>query len=139
MEARDAEVVARLMGQLIHTEVSAADMLNRLEWASTSPIDELYVAEIGGQIGGVLGFRLRENVERVSRYGEISVIVVDESARRHGLGRALMEYSEALARARGCIGTWLVSGLAREHEAHQFYAQLGYEITGYRFVKRFDE
>ncbi len=138
MEVRDAEAVAFLMGQLIHTEVTAADMINRLEWANASPVDWLYVAEIGGQIGGVLGFRLRENVERVSRYGEISVIVVDEAARRQGVGRALMVFAETLAREQGCIGTWLVSSFAREEEAHRFYADLGYEITGYRFVKRFD-
>ena len=32
----------------------------------------------------------------------------------------------------GC--TWLVSGLKRG-DAHCFYEELGYEITGYRFVK----
>ncbi len=148
MEARDAEAVARLMGQLIHTEVSAADMLDRLDWVEHSPIDWLFVAEVtpdagspesGAPIEGVLGFRLRENVERVSRYGEISVIVVDEAARRGGVGRALMAFAENLAREQGCIGTWLVSGFKRVDEAHRFYAELGYEITGYRFVKRFND
>jgi GNAT superfamily N-acetyltransferase len=54
-------------------------------------------------------------------------------------GRALADFAEQLARAHGCIGTWLVSGLQREQEAHRFYQQLGYAITGYRFVKLFEE
>ncbi len=48
-----------------------------------------------------------------------------------------MDFAEKLARDQGCIGTWLVSGFGREEEAHHFYRALGYEITGYRFVKKF--
>jgi hypothetical protein len=48
-----------------------------------------------------------------------------------------MEFAENLAAEQGCIGTWLVSGFGREEQAHKFYKELGYEITGYRFVKRF--
>lgn len=36
------------------------------------------------------------------------------------------------------IGTWLVSGFAREQEAHKFYQRIGYGTTGYRFVKLFE-
>jgi GNAT superfamily N-acetyltransferase len=46
-----------------------------------------------------------------------------------------MAFAEQLARNRGCKGTWLVSGFGRDEEAHQFYKRLGYEATGYRFVK----
>ena len=46
-----------------------------------------------------------------------------------------MEYAEELAKESNCIGTWLVSGFGREEQAHIFYKALGYEITGYRFVK----
>jgi GNAT superfamily N-acetyltransferase len=87
---------------------------------------------------GVLGFRLRECLERVGRYGEVSVIVTDAGARRCGVGRALMAFAEGLAREHGCLGTWLVSGFGRKDEAHRFYEQLGYTATGYRFVKLLD-
>jgi GNAT superfamily N-acetyltransferase len=112
-------------------------MNNRLEFIEDSPFDSLYVCEENGTILGLLGFRIRENLEEVSKYGEISVIVVDSGARRKGVGRFLMNYAEKLAFEKGCIGTWLVSGFDREEQAHQFYKELGYEITGYRFVKRF--
>ncbi len=46
-----------------------------------------------------------------------------------------MEYAEDRARELGCKGTWLISGFGLEEEAHKFYARLGYQVTGYRFVK----
>jgi GNAT superfamily N-acetyltransferase len=49
----------------------------------------------------------------------------------------MVEFAEQFARELGCIGTWLVSGFKREAEAHQFYMHLGYDATGYRFVKLF--
>jgi hypothetical protein len=48
-----------------------------------------------------------------------------------------MGYAEKLSFEKGCIGTWLVSGFGREEEAHHFYKELGNNITGYRFIKRF--
>ena len=86
---------------------------------------------------GLLGVRLRERLEHPSRYGEIYVIVVDAEVRRQGIGRMLVDYAEDFARQQDCIGTWLVSGFKRQEEAHRFYQDLGYEITGYRFVKEF--
>lgn len=138
-DARDADAVRRLMGQITGREMSLADTLVRLDWVARSPVDWLYVAEVDGQVRGLLGFRLRENIERPGRYGEISALVVDAGARRQGIGRALMVAAEQLAREHGCIGTWLVSGLARAEEAHRFYAALGYQVTGYRFVKPLEE
>ncbi len=74
-------------------------------------------------------------VEEVSRYAEISLLVVHEEARRQGVGRFMMEHAEKLAEREGCKGTWLVSGFGREEQAHRFYEELGYRATGYRFVK----
>lgn len=111
-------------------------MMNRLEMVRNSSIDELYVCEVDRTVQGVLGFRIRENIEEVSRFGEVSVIVTSSNAKRIGIGRAMMEFAENLAREKGCIGTWLVSGFGREEEAHKFYKKLGYEINGYRFVKK---
>ncbi|MCL6625705.1 MAG: GNAT family N-acetyltransferase [Alicyclobacillus shizuokensis] len=112
-------------------------MEERIEFVSNSAFDSLYVCHEDQKVLGLLGFRIRENLEESSRYGEVSLIVVDQGARRQGVGRFLMDFAEKLARDQGCIGTWLVSGFGREEEAHHFYKALGYEITGYRFVKKF--
>jgi GNAT superfamily N-acetyltransferase len=138
MEPRDVEAARCLLAQLSGYEMTPDEMRDRLDYAEASPIDWLFVCEADGVVCGVLGFRLREQLERVSRYGEIYMIVADERLRRQGVGRAMMDFAEQFARTQGCIGTWLVSGFKREAEAHKFYERLGYEATGYRFVKLFN-
>lgn len=132
----DIESLCSLVQELKGSSISHADMLNRLQFVQVSPFDFLYVYEEEKKILGLLGFRIRENLEDVTRYGEISIISVDSEARRKGIGQSLMEYAEQLAKEHNCIGTWLVSGLQRK-EAHPFYKKLGYEVNGYRFVKSF--
>ncbi len=138
-DSRDIGVLAGLMTELSGHYMSESDMANRLRLIEESPIDSLYVCENGERIVGCLGFRIRENIEEAipNCYGEISVIVVNDNARRKGAGRFLMKYAEKLAKDQGCIGTWLVSGFGREELAHIFYKELGYKINGYRFVKLF--
>lgn len=134
-ESGDIPALCRLMTHLCGHEVTRADMEDRLAFIQASDVDELFVLEVDGAVKGLLGFRIRENIEEPSRYGEVSVIVTDPDSKQLGIGRALMDYAENLARSRGCKGTWLVSGFGREEEAHRFYQKLGYAITGYRFVK----
>ena len=138
MEPRDNDAARYLLAQLCGYEMTPDEMRDRLDYANASPIDWLFVCELGGVVRGVLGFRLREQLERVSRYGEIYMIVADERVRRQGIGRVMMDFAEQFARTQGCIGAWLVSGFKREAEAHKFYQRLGYEATGYRFVKLFN-
>lgn len=135
----DAPAIAELIGQLNGKVPAVRGVELRLEFIDMSPIEELFVCEAeegeAGVLLGMMGFRLRENIEDLTRYGEISILVTNRKYRRQGIGRKLMAFAESMAASRGCIGTWLVSGTARE-EAHQFYRSLGYEITGYRFVKK---
>jgi GNAT superfamily N-acetyltransferase len=116
--------------------ISESDLTNRLDYIKTSTIDSLYVYELNSIVIGLLGFRIRENLEENSRYGEISAIVVDTDYQNQGIGRQLIDFAEQLAKDLNCKGTWLVSGFGREEKAHQFYKSLGYNSTGYRFVKR---
>lgn len=139
MTEEDIGEACNLMRELTGHEISAADMKNRLDLVGKSSIDELYVCEADGRVQGVLGFRIRENIEAASRFGEISVIVTSAASRRLGIGKAMMAHAEKLAKEKGCIGTWLVTDLDREEEAHRFYQSLGYKINGYRFIKPFDE
>ncbi|GAX90228.1 hypothetical protein EFBL_1854 [Effusibacillus lacus] len=134
---QDLPKLAELMSQLSGHLTTPTDMENRLRFIDESPFDLLFVCEEDGAVLGLMSFRIRENLEEVSRFGEVSAVVVDPGARRKGVGRFMMEYAEQLAREQGCIGTWLVSGFGREEEAHKFYKEMGYEVTGYRFVKRF--
>jgi GNAT superfamily N-acetyltransferase len=131
----DIPDIQNLLGHLTGHDLAREAAEDRLRMIEGSSIDDLYVLEDEKGVQGLLGFRIRENVEEVSRFGEVSVLVTNPAARRAGHGRALMAFAEQLAKNRGCKGTWLVSGFGREEEAHRFYAKLGYQVTGYRFVK----
>ncbi|KGE19615.1 GNAT family N-acetyltransferase [Paenibacillus wynnii] len=135
----DIKGLCRLMEQLNGRPLLPEEMERRLDFIDRSPTEELYVCtETTGEgktsVLGALGFRLRENNEK-GRYGEVSLLVTDRRVRRRGIGKSLIAYAEHLASERGCIGTWLASGMGRVREAHIFYESMGYQITGYRFVK----
>ena len=137
-EKNDIIALSSLMTDLSRHPVTLDDVLNRLQLVKESPIDSLFVCEANCKIIGLLGFRIRENIEEVSRYGEVSALVVNVDDRLKGVGRCMMDYEEKLAKESGCKGTWLVSGFAREEQAHKFYERLGYVTTDYRFVKLFE-
>ena len=136
-EKEDLDSLCSLMTELAGHTLSIEGMPDRLEHVEKSDIDFLFVCEEDDRILGLLGFRLRVNLEEVSKFGEISAIVVRPESRKKGIGRYMMDYADELARDLGCKGMWLVSGFAREEEAHKFYKRLGYEINGYRFVRPF--
>lgn len=138
--AKDTDVPALcdLMGQLEERVVASDEMMDRLQLLAGRVDHQLFVCERDGSVVGLLGFRIRENLEETTQFGEVSVIVVSSEERGKGIGKFIMQYAEQLTKENGCIGTWLVSGFNREENAHEFYKGLGYEITGYRFVKRND-
>jgi GNAT superfamily N-acetyltransferase len=59
-------------------------------------------------------------------FAEVQSILVDDSVRRQGIGRKLMEQGEQWARARG-LKTVSLSSRIKLTKAHQFYQKLGYE------------
>ena len=137
-EAKDITTLCELMSDLGGHAITLGQMQDRLNMVEKSKIDSLFVCEENGTIVGLLGFRIRENLEESSRFGEISAIDVNHNKRRTGVGRFIMEYAEKLAKEHNCKGVWLVSGFGREKEAHEFYKNLGFQATGYRFVKLFE-
>jgi len=108
-EQDDIKVLCSLMGELSGHATSSGQIINRLQFIEGSNIDSLFVCEEDGQVMGLLGFRIRENLEETIKYGEVSAIVVDHGDRRKGVGHFMMDYAEKLAKELGCIGTWLAS------------------------------
>ena len=137
-EAGDINALCELMTELAGHTLSREGMLDRLEHVEKSDIDYLFVCEEAGYIQGLLGLRIRVNLEEVSKFGEISAIIVRPESRNKGVGSFMMDYADKQARNLGCKGMWLVSGFGREEEAHKFYKRLGYQVNGYRFIKPFE-
>lgn len=129
--ARLSELLSDLAGKSLDRRSTA----NRVRMVARDPGQELLVACAEGRVIGLMAFRIRENLEQLSRYGEVASIIVDTKWRTYGVGSKLIDAAEQLARRNKCIGLWLVSGFGREVEAHKFYRRLGFKKTGIRFVR----
>jgi GNAT superfamily N-acetyltransferase len=127
--------IAKLMAVFTGREPSRREIKNRFALITKHPDQTLWVATVDESVVGLLGFRIRHNLESVSQYGEVSILVVDQDWRRKGIGRLLLDHAEKLSRKNRCVGLWLVSGFGREQEAHRFYDRAGFSRTGIRFVK----
>jgi N-acetylglutamate synthase-like GNAT family acetyltransferase len=105
----------------------------RLERIDGEPSARVFVAEREGAVVGLASVHVLQLIERPP-LGRVSAIVVGESARRAGVGVALVERVEREARAMGCDRMEVTSGEWRD-DAHAFYRALGFEETSKRFIK----
>jgi GNAT superfamily N-acetyltransferase len=84
---------------------------------------ELVGAFREGRIVGVLGMRPVHTLMRGAHL-HVDDIVVEETERKSGCGRALMDYAEADARARGMASVFLDA----RQDAIGFYETLGFSL-----------
>jgi len=91
------------------------------------------VATEGEAVRGVAVYRINENTfEGLHLY--VDDLVTDEKLRSRGVGRALMEHLQSLARAARCEATTLDSGTQRT-QAHKFYFREGMVVSSFHFRK----
>jgi N-acetylglutamate synthase-like GNAT family acetyltransferase len=133
-EARDAEAIAALLGQLGYP-AHAASVKARLERLQIVG-DRVVVAELDGAVIGLAQLHVSPALEYERPAAKLAALVVDVTHRGEGVGRALVEAMEAEARARRCELLFLTTA-ARREDAHEFYRRVGLEETGRRFAKSF--
>lgn len=134
-EARRADRgrMASLLAELGY-RADAETLERRLDQVEREPSVRVLVAERDGEIAGLASLHVLHLIERPP-LGRLSAIVVTESARRGGIGAALIERVEREARAMGCDRLEVTSGEWRD-DAHAFYRELGFEETSKRFIKQ---
>jgi GNAT superfamily N-acetyltransferase len=130
--AADSEAIANLLGQLGYPAGPDAveARLERLRIVG----DRVVVAEVDGHVAGLAQLHVSPSLEYDRPAAKLAALVVDESRRGEGIGRALVEEMEAEARARGCVLLFLTTA-ARREDAHAFYERVGLQETGKRFAK----
>lgn len=85
----------------------------------------ILAAEADGRVIGSLSLHAIPHLERTGRWARIESLVVDESARGTGAGRALIAAAEQTARRWDCLAVEVTSSRSRA-DAHAFYRQMGY-------------
>jgi GNAT superfamily N-acetyltransferase len=131
----DAGEVIRLLAQLGHAQPGAS-AATRLE-AFMGQGQHVIVAEAAGGPDSLLGaatLHITPVLHRPGPIGRMTAVVVDESARGKGIGRALVEAAERFLAERGCVLIEVTSNKKRA-DAHAFYERLGYASTSFRFAK----
>lgn len=132
--ATDAEALSNLCNQLGYPSTPNA-MPSRLE-RLTSDNARALVAEWGGRVVGLATIHLRFTMNREAPLAQLTLLVVDESSRAKGIGRALVEQAEAWAVECGSKRIVVTTALDRSG-AHAFYERLSYTHTGRRYAKDF--
>jgi ribosomal protein S18 acetylase RimI-like enzyme len=132
-EPGDLAAITRLVGQLGYPSSESA-VAGRLERLAEDPRSWVFVALDGEQLIGLASVHVMPILERDDPTARITAMVVDEAARRSGVGRALLERLEEAARAEGCGRVYLTTRYEREGAA-AFYRRMGFEDTSLRFVK----
>ena len=132
----DAEAVARLLTQLGYPS-DAGTLEGRLERLQVVG-DRVVVAEVDGAVVGVAHLQVSPAIERDRPVAKIGALVVDETQRRRGIGRMLVQALEDEARLRGCELLFLTTAERRD-DAHAFYERAGLEHSGRRYSRTLSE
>lgn len=133
-ELNDAPELAVLMCELGY-QTDRTEMETRLELILSNPGYKTFVAIMDGNVCGMIGTLAYPSYEHNDASGRILALVTSSTARRRGIGRALIATVEKDFAQRGIRRVSLDTRLTRE-DAHKFYQLLGYERNGWRFVKQ---
>ena len=91
------------------------------------------VAAAGEDVAGVAVYRIYENTsDGIRMY--VDDLVTDQTRRSSGVGHALMQHLQGVARRAGCAWYTLDSGTHRV-QAHRFYFREGMAISAFHFKK----
>lgn len=133
--ADDADVVARLLGELGHP-ADPADVPSRLA-ALYADGGAAVVALDRDEPLGLMTLSSHASLHRPGRVAYITALVTTAAARRRGVARTLVDAAKAWARERGCVRI-AVTSAERRADAHAFYPACGLPYTGRRFSAELD-
>jgi GNAT superfamily N-acetyltransferase len=132
----DLSAITKLMGDLGY-QTTMDTMKHRMELIQSADMYYTFVAEVNGEVVGMIGVRQVYYYEDDGVATQISALVTKQESQRSGVGKALVNFVEKLALNSGSRVLFLTSGIKDERKsAHEFYKRMGFEITGYRFVKK---
>jgi GNAT superfamily N-acetyltransferase len=133
----DAGAVAELLTALDYpaSEAEVAARLRRLAAESGAGV---LVAEVDGEVAGVVSYQITELLERARPQCRITALVTHGRRRRRGAATALLRAVESAARGRGCFRLEVTSRPERT-EALRFYTAMGFHERPRRLVKPLGE
>ena len=132
--ANDIPALASLTGELGYP-TTPEQMADRLSRIARDTDRATFVAEQDGRVVGYAGVWCGQNYDADPPQSRVVALVVDSTARRQGIGGALMEAVEAWSRQQN-VGVIVLNTGDGRTEAHTFYERRGYRSTARRYLKR---
>lgn len=121
----DAEAINELLDQLGYPQDGQATTAARIQTWVADPASAAYVADVRGDLLGVIAVHICPFFERDGARGRIAALAVSDRARRRGVGSRLVAAAESFAAGHGCLRMEVTSG-DRRPDAHRFYQRCGY-------------
>ena len=131
----DAKSLASLCTQLGYPTESGV-IPARLARIASDPHACCLVALVDNSVAAFATVHLRYTMNHEAPIAQLTLLVVDERHRSHGVGRTLVAAAEEWARTRGAK-RFVVTTALRRADAHAFYEKLEFKHTGRRYGKDF--
>ncbi len=129
----DASDVAALLEELGYP-CAREDAAERISRVLHDPHLFLVLAEVQGEVLGLMSLDIRYSFARGSELARITALVVSSRSVRRGIGRHLLREAEAIARRAQAPRIEVTSNPRRE-VAHAFYLGCGYKESSRHFIK----
>ncbi|MFJ4297265.1 GNAT family N-acetyltransferase [Curtobacterium sp. NPDC089689] len=130
-DVADVSALVRLLGH----EVDPDDMRSRLERLTPAAGHRTWLVRgEDGRAVAVAGAQVTWAYASDEPTAQLLLLVVDDSARRHGTGSALLGTFETWAAEQGARRLSAVSAAATD-SAHRFYQKRGYHEAGVRYTR----
>lgn len=131
----DAEDIAALYVQLVG-DSTVSVLPERIVEISNDKNTALFICEYNNHVLGTALVSLCADVMYgFQPFAVVENVIVDPSARSHGIGTALLRHIEAFCLTRNCSKIMLLSSSRRE-QAHRFFERFGFVGSSKRgFVK----
>jgi len=133
----DVAALVKLFEQLGYP-TDAATLSSQLDLFGRGAAHAL-VAELANHaLAGVATVAIHPRLYTRAPSAQLTALVTDRSARRHGVGGALTRAAAAIAREAGCEKLYVRTNRRRQ-ESPPFYRSLGFEETHYTFDLRLEK
>ncbi len=130
-DVADVSALVRLLGH----EVEPTDMRARLERLTPAAGHRTWLVRgEDGHVVAVAGAQVTWAYVSDEPTAQLLLLVVDDTARRHGTGSALLGTFETWAAEQGARRLSAVSAAATD-SAHRFYQKRGYHEAGVRYTR----
>jgi ribosomal protein S18 acetylase RimI-like enzyme len=131
----DAHAICHLLLTFNDEALSPEALAGRL--VEAEDLETVFLAELDGALAGILVLRSSPTISSPDDWAEITELYVQPTARRRGVGTALIEATISFALERGCTDLHLLVNPANE-PAIAFYESLGFGHGSWQMQRSLD-